>query len=299
MSVKPKPLEKGSKVGIVAPARSISPDKLKIAVNILQSWGLEVVEGKHLFKSHNIFAGTDLERVEDLQDMLDNPAIEAVICARGGYGTNRIVDFLNFEKFLQKPKWLVGFSDITLLHCEIHNLGIESIHGIMPLLFPKQTEETIESLRKTLFGETFNIQVPYHKLNKLGKSEGVLIGGNLSLLASTIGTSSDIETSGKILFIEDIDEYLYHIDRMMIHLYRVGKLKNLAGLIVGHFSWVKDNMDTQFGKTAYEIIFELIEQYDYPVAFQFPVGHERHNMSMVCGREILLEVTQENTVLHC
>ena len=242
--INPPYLKKNDKVAIIAPAKKVSPQDIKMAVQILESWGLEVILGKHLFKTYNQFAGTDAERTEDLQMMLDNPEIKAIICARGGYGTTRIVDKLDFSEFVIHPKWLVGFSDITVLHCQIHRLGIESIHGIMPLLFPKQTEQTIESLRKGLFGENLELHsIHEHSLNRQGETRGLLIGGNLSLFANNIGTPSDIDTKGKILFLEDVSEYLYHLDRMMIHLYRAEKLRNLAGLIIGQFSEIKDNKD--------------------------------------------------------
>jgi muramoyltetrapeptide carboxypeptidase len=295
--VSPKNLVSGSKVGIIAPAKKVSRQDLEMAIHILENWGLEVELGKHLFNSYNQFSGTDAERTEDLQNMLDNPDIQAIICARGGYGTIRIVDKLDFTKFMQSPKWVVGFSDITVLHCHLYNLGVESIHGVMPLLFPKQTEQTIESLHQVLFGNSSKLDVRPHLLNRLGITEGEMIGGNLSLFANTIGTSSEIDTTGKILFLEDVNEYIYHIDRMMIHLYRAGKLDNLAGLVIGQFTEIKDN-EIAFGYTVNEVIEELVREVNYPVCFDFPIGHEIHNLTMICGRRAKLSVSKEEVLLE-
>ncbi|MDX2301870.1 MAG: LD-carboxypeptidase [Microscillaceae bacterium] len=289
--IRPPFLKTGDQVGIVAPAKKVSRQEMEMAIQILEGWGLEVVLGKHLFSTHNQFAGTDTERTEDLQNMLDNPDIRVIFSARGGYGTIRVVDKLKFNQFIRYPKWLVGFSDITVLHCHLHNMGVKSIHGIMPLLFPKQTEQTIESLRKALFGEALEIHTLRHPLNRYGENEGRLIGGNLSLFANTIGTISEVSTEGKLLFLEDVNEYLYHIDRMMIHLYRAGKLRNLEGLIIGQFTQIKDN-EISFGKTVHEIIAEIVSEYSYPVCFDFPVGHEIHNMTMICGNRGRLLVDQ-------
>ncbi|MCU0448055.1 MAG: LD-carboxypeptidase [Microscillaceae bacterium] len=294
--ITPTPLQIGDKIGIVAPAKRVSQPEMEMAISILKNWGLEVVLGKNLYKSFNQFAGTDQERTEDLQTMLDRPDLKAIMCARGGYGTIRIVDKLDFTQFLQYPKWVVGFSDITVLHCHLQNLGIESMHGIMPLLFPKQTEQTIESLHQSLFGNPMPIENPAHPLNRLGEASGELIGGNLSLFANTIGTVSEVNTQQKILFLEDVDEYVYHLDRMMIHLYRAGKLKNLAALVLGQFSKVKDN-EVGFGKTVYEVIADLVSEYHYPVAYDFPIGHEIHNMTVICGRKGTLKNDAEKTVL--
>jgi muramoyltetrapeptide carboxypeptidase len=292
----PPYLQIGDKVGIIAPAKKVEPPEISHAISVLESWGLEVVLGEHLYKSHYVFAGTDLERTQDLQNMLDRQDIKGIICARGGYGTSRIVDNLDFTTFKQNPKWIVGFSDITVLHCEVHRQGIESIHGIMPLLFPKQTLATIDSLRQTLFGLPTQIEVPAQPLNRVGKAEGQMIGGNLSLLANIIGTPSEIDTTGKILFIEDVSEYLYHLDRMMVQLHRAQKLKHLAGLVVGEFSELRDQ-DNSFGKTVHELIADIVAPYDYPVAYNFPIGHEQHNLSIVCGRQAQFEVNETKAIL--
>lgn len=295
--ISPPALVQGDKVGIIAPARKVEPQEISHAIQILQEWGLEVILGEHLYKSHYVFAGTDLERTQDLQQMLDRQDIKAIICARGGYGTSRIVDKLDFTLFKQYPKWIVGFSDITVLHCEVHKQGFESIHGIMPLLFPKQTPETIETLHQALWGNPTTIQAIPSYLNRVGKTHGQLIGGNLSLLANVIGTPSEIDTTGKILFLEDVSEYLYHLDRMMVQLARAQKLKNLAGLIVGEFSEIRDQ-DNAFGKNVHELIADIVAPYAYPVAYNFPIGHEQHNLSVVCGRQATLIVETENIILQ-
>jgi muramoyltetrapeptide carboxypeptidase len=288
----PSYIKKGDKIGIVSTARIISKKEIYPAVKIFKEWGLEVVLGKHLFEEYNQFAGTDEQRTADLQQMLDEHSVKAIICARGGYGTVRIIDKLNFSNFIKKPKWIAGYSDVTVLHSHIHsNFGIETLHSTMPLNISenKFTEESLESFRKALFGEKITYSLKTSSLSRKGKAEGILVGGNLSILYSLIGTKSDINTNGKILFIEDLDEYLYHIDRMMMNLKRAGKLKNLAGLIVGGMSEMNDNK-IPFGKTANKIIAETIEEYNYPVCFNFPAGHKNDNRVLILGREIKFNV---------
>lgn len=288
----PSYIKKGDKIGIVSTARIISKKEIYPAVKIFKEWGLEVVLGNHLFEEYNQFAGTDEQRTADLQQMLDENSVKAIICARGGYGTVRIIDKLNFSNFIKKPKWIAGYSDVTVLHSHIHsNFGIETLHSTMPLNISenKFTEESLESFRKALFGEKITYSLKTSSLSRKGKAEGILVGGNLSILYSLIGTKSDINTNGKILFIEDLDEYLYHIDRMMINLKRAGKLKNLAGLIVGGMSEMNDNK-IPFGKTANKIIAETVEEYNYPVCFDFPAGHKNDNRVLILGREIKFNV---------
>lgn len=291
--IQPLYLKKGDKIGIVACARKISREEIQPAVDILKSWELEVVLGNNLFNADNQFSGTDNERAEDLQQMLDDSSIKAIISARGGYGTIRIIDLLDFSKFKQNPKWIIGYSDITVLHSHIHNLGYQTIHATMPINFMVNKEAT-ESLRKTLFGEKIEYKFESHPLNRNGKAEGQLIGGNLSLLYALSASISDIDTKGKILFIEDLDEYLYHIDRMMINLKRSGKFKKLAGLIVGGMTDMKDNT-VPFGKTAEELILDAVKEYDYPVCLNFPAGHIDKNMALIFGEHITFEV-KENKV---
>ncbi len=292
--ITPSYLKQGDKIGIVACARLISQEELLPALDILNSWGLEVVLGKNLFNTNNQFAGTDAERAEDLQSMMDDATIKAVISARGGYGTVRIVDRLDFTTFKKHPKWIIGYSDITVLHSHIHNFGIETLHATMPINFAKNKEAT-ESLKKALFGEGMNYQMELHELNRNGNAVGELIGGNLSLLYALSGSVSDVDTKGKILFIEDLDEYLYHVDRMVVNLKRSGKLEHLSGLVIGGMTDMKDNT-IPFGKTAEEIIMDAVKEYTYPVCFNFPGGHIDKNMAMYLGRKVNLSVGEKSTL---
>lgn len=290
-------LKPGDKIAITATARRITYPEIEMAVKVFQRWGLEVVIGQSIGASYNYFSGDDALRLQDLQQFLDDKTIKAIICARGGYGTTRIIDQVAFTRFRQHPKWVVGFSDVTALHCHIHNFGLESIHGIMPLLFPqKGTEDAIETLRKVLFGENLHYSAAPHEFNRVGTATGQLVGGNISMLHTLTGTRSDISTEGKILFLEDLCEYLYNVDRMMVHLDRSGKLANLAGLIVGDMSDMNDT-PVPFGKTAYEIILEHTGKYNYPVCYGFPVGHEPLNLALVCGRKAKLEVSDQEVKL--
>ena len=294
--IRPPYLNPGDKVAIVAPARKISPQEVAPAVALFRSWGLEPVLPEHLFDSDHQMAGTDSIRAAVLQQQLDDPAIRAIFCARGGYGTVRIIDRLDFTAFHRWPKWVVGYSDITVLHSHIHrHLGIETLHAIMPINIPQDAADgslpAIESLRKALFGEPLRHTCPPHRLNRKGTASGWLVGGNLSILYSLCGSPSDIDTDGKILFIEDLDEYLYHIDRMMTNLKRCGHLKGLAGLVVGQMSDMHDNT-IPFGRTAEEIVRDAVEEYGYPVCFNFPAGHNgTDNHALILGREARLEVS--------
>lgn len=292
--IQPSYLKKGDKIAIVASARKISLVEIEPAIAIFEKWGLEVVLSKNLFKSDNQFSGTDQERAEDMQTMLDDASVKAIISARGGYGTIRIIDKLDFTKFKQLPKWIVGYSDITVLHSHLHNLGIETIHATMPINFAKN-EEATESLRKALFGEQLIYETENHSLNKKGICEGEFIGGNLSLIYALTGSVSDIDTNGKILFIEDLDEYLYHLDRMMMNLKRSGKLSHIAGLVVGGMTDMKDNV-IPFGKTADEIILDAVKEYNYPVCFNFPAGHIDKNMAIYFGKKIQLKIENKITL---
>jgi muramoyltetrapeptide carboxypeptidase len=299
MMITPPFLKSGDKVGIAAPAGKVDAQKLNFAVDALESWGLEVVLGKNVFNHHHQFAGTDQERIADLQQLLDDTSIKAVLSARGGYGTLRIIDQLDFSNFAKRPKWVVGYSDITVLHAHIQtNFGIETLHAPMPSGFEKNSE-ALETLRKALFGESLKYDVQHGResnLTRKGKGIGVLTGGNLSLLYALTGSASDLDTTDKILFIEDLCEYLYHIDRMMQSLKRAGKLEKLKGLIVGGMTEMKDNQ-IPFGKAAEEIILEAVDEYKYPVCFNFPAGHIDRNFSLILGREVQLEVTETNTHL--
>jgi muramoyltetrapeptide carboxypeptidase len=291
----PPYLRKGDKVAIVSPARSITFEEVFPAMKLLQKWGLEVILGTHVFGKHHQFSGTDEQRRQDLQQMLDDPSIRAIIASRGGYGTIRIIDKLDFKKFALHPKWVVGYSDITVLHSHIHrHLGIQTLHATMPFSIKDQdvNKITTESLKKALFGEKISYSKHITFWDRTGLTEGELVGGNLSILYSLTGTPSDIETKGKILFLEDVDEYLYHLDRMMMNLRRSGKLTGLKGLVVGRFTDMKDN-EVPFGKDAHEIIRDAVKEYTYPVCFDFPAGHEKLNVALYLGRKSKLIVDKE------
>jgi muramoyltetrapeptide carboxypeptidase len=291
MLLRPPFLKKGDSVYVLSTARKITLEEIKPAIQTFEQWGLKVIVGDTIGLEDHQYAGTDTQRLIDFQKAIDNPSIKAIICARGGYGTVRMMDDINYDEFMKTPKWIVGFSDVTYLHTHIsNNIGIQCVHSIMPVQFPKSTVDAVETLRRELFGEPNDYTLAPHPLNRLGKAEGILIGGNLSILYSITGTRSGINTFGKILFIEDIDEYCYHIDRMMINLKRSGKLHNLAGVIVGAFSDIKDNV-IPFGKNACEIIAEHLEKFDYPVCFDFPAGHIADNRALGIGKIYKLNVT--------
>ena len=289
----PPYLQKGDSVAIVAPARSVSIEEMMPAITLFEEWCLKVVLSENLFAVHNQFAGTEAERAEDFQKMLDDEEIKAIFCARGGYGVVRIIDLLNFENFIHHPKWIVGYSDITVLHSHIHTrFGIETLHATMPInVYANPNYESTESMYDALFGKQLSYQIPTSSFSRVGEGKGELIGGNLSILYSLSATESDINTDGKILFIEDLDEYLYHVDRMMQNMKRSGKLNYLSGLIIGGLTEMKDNT-IPYGLTAEEIILEAVAEYDYPVCFGFPTGHADDNRALIMGREVSLNVSK-------
>lgn len=297
--ITPPFLQKGDTIAIAASARKITRDELQPAIDKFQSWGLNVITSSNIYSQDNQYAGTDEERVEGIQKLLDDPDVKAIVFARGGYGTVRIIDKLNFTSFIKSPKWIIGYSDITVLHSHIlQNFGIETIHATMPLNFTPLTEDredSVESLRRCLFGESISYTFENNEYNRDGQAHGTLIGGNLSILYSLPGSSSDIDTTGKVLFIEDIDEYLYHIDRMMLSLKRSGKLDNLSALIVGGFTDMKDN-EIPFGKTTQQIISESVNEYKYPVIFGFPAGHQPLNQPMIFGREVTVNAGEKVSI---
>ncbi|HEY9195493.1 MAG TPA: LD-carboxypeptidase [Mucilaginibacter sp.] len=285
----PPYLKKGDKIAITCPAKKL-PAPMTDAIALLQSWGLEVIIGDTLNASYHQFAGDDDLRARDLQRFIDDDSIKAIIAARGGYGTVRMIDKVDFDRFAQHPKWLVGFSDITVLHGHLFaGYHAQTIHGQMPVNIPDASARSLETLRKALFGEDLNYRFKSHAINKQGTAEGVLIGGNLSILVAILGSVSDPGYDNKILFIEDVGEYLYSVDRMLRCLDRAGKLKNLAGMVVGGFTDVKDN-DIPFGQTVPEIVMDVVGRYNYPVCFEFPAGHIPDNCSLVLGRRVSLEV---------
>ncbi len=292
----PKYLQQGDIVAIVTTARKINRDDIQKAIELLESWGLNAVVGRTIGKEDHQFGGTDDERITDFQQAMDNDSVSAIWCARGGYGTVRILDHLDFSKFKNNPKWIIGFSDVTALHSHIHNIGIQTLHALMPITVKSNTNEAIESLKKSLFGEPVEYTVPCESLNKYGYAEGELVGGNLSMLYSLLGSKSAIKTDGKILFIEDLDEYLYHVDRMMMNLKRNGYFDNLKGLIVGGMTKMNDNT-IPFGKNAEEIILDNIKEFDFPVCFNFPAGHLKDNSTLIFGKTAELNVQQHETSL--
>ncbi|HQZ25650.1 MAG TPA: LD-carboxypeptidase [Flavobacterium sp.] len=292
----PPSLQKGDTIAIVSTARKNIDDNLKPAIDLLHSWGLEVVIGKTIGLDNNQLAGTDAERAADFQQQLDNPNIKAIWCVRGGYGTVRMIDLLDFTKFKQSPKWIVGFSDVTVIHSYINNLNIATIHGAMPITVGKASVESIESLRKSLFGESLNYEIPFDAANRLGTAKGEIVGGNLSILYSLMGSNAQIDCKGKILFIEDLDEYLYHIDRMMMSLKRCGCFDGLNGLIVGTMTKMKDN-DIPWGKNANQIIEDVTKGYSFPILYNFPAGHFRDNRVLILGKQVSLELNATTSKL--
>ncbi|OCK43754.1 LD-carboxypeptidase [Tenacibaculum soleae] len=295
----PAYLQKGDTIAIVAPAGILKNRKYIIdkAKKLAETWGLKVVYGKYMFSQNNHFAGTDDERCEDFQQALDNPNIKAIWAARGGYGSVRILDKLDFTKFKESPKWVIGYSDITAFHNHIHNLGVETIHGMMGTSMqdnPQDIPETIETLRKALFGETLRYEISSFKMNRKGMVSGKLVGGNIAILASMLGSDSQISTEGKILFIEEIGEYKYSIDRMLQSLKRAGYFTKVKAVIVGDMTKVKKNT-TPWGSSIEQLILDVLPS-DIPVLFNFPAGHEPDNRALIMGRNIELNIKETTTV---
>ena len=295
--LRPPYLQKNDSVAVIAPASKVSASAISAAKNCMEAWGLQVLLGENVLAGYYEFSGTDEQRASDFQNAINDPTVAAIVCARGGYGCSRIVDRIDFSPLNERPKWLVGYSDTTVLHARMNRMNMESIHGIMLSGFPPDgcDSESTESLRKALFGELTNYQIPPHEMNKEGQVKAVLIGGNLTLIGHLQGTVDALKTDDRILFIEDVGEYLYNIDRIMIQLKRGGLLNGLKGVIVGTFNKMKDNVGSNFGKSSYEIIAEHMEELDIPVAFGFPAGHSELNMSLYLGREVYLSVTKEGT----
>ncbi|MEZ4876181.1 MAG: LD-carboxypeptidase [Flavobacterium sp.] len=289
--ITPPYLQKGDTVAIVSTARKNLEDNLKPSIDLLESWGLKVKIGTTIGLNYHQLAGTDAQRAADFQEQMDNPNIKAIWCVRGGYGTVRIIDMLDFTKFNQNPKWIVGFSDVTVLHSHLNRMGIQSIHGTMPISIPRATTEAKESLRKALFGEPLSYQFDCDILNHLGTAKGELVGGNLSILYSLLGSESAIDCTDKILFIEDLDEYLYHIDRMMLNLKRNGCLESLKGIIVGGMTKMNDN-EIPWGKNAFEIIEEVTKDLKIPIIYNFPAGHMADNRTLIMGRQVSIDVNE-------
>ena len=293
--ITPAYLQKGDTVAIVATARKNIDDNLKFATDLLTSWGLNIKVGSTIGLDLNQLAGTDEQRAKDFQDQMDNPNIKAIWCVRGGYGTVRMIDLLDFTKFKKSPKWVIGFSDVTVLHNHLNTMGFKSIHGIMPVS-SKATEEAKESFRKSIFGEKLSYKIDTHNMNRFGKATGTLVGGNLSILYSLLGSKSAIDCHDKILFLEDLDEYLYHIDRMMMNLKRCGCLENLKGIVVGAMTKMKDN-DIPWGKDALEIIQDITKNYKIPVIYNFPAGHIQDNRTLILGNNVSIDANAECSIV--
>jgi muramoyltetrapeptide carboxypeptidase len=298
--ITPPYLIPGDTVGIVAPARKVSRVEIAAFVNLLESWGLKYKFGKNLFGEKDQYSGSDEERAADFNDMLADPQVKAIIAGRGGYGSLRTLRLIDFSKFEKNPKWIAGFSDITVFHSYLnHYLNTESLHCLMPLNYkPGNTdiENSSESLRKALFGEKLEYFIPSFPGNRMGGANAELTGGNLSILYSLNGTGYYPEMRSKILFIEDIDEYYYHIDRMMMNLLLSGSLNNIKALVVGGFTDLKDNT-VPFGKNHIEIISEIVEKFKFPVAFSFPAGHQNENRTLIFGRKMQLKVEADRTTV--
>jgi len=297
----PPYLKPGDTIGLIAPAGFMPFEKMQNCIETLQNWGYNLSFGNTTHsESQNYFSGTDDERLTDLQQMLDDKNIKAILCVRGGYGLSRIIDRLDFKKFKKKPKWVVGFSDVTILHSHIFsNYKIVGLHAPMAAAFNEDgfSQPSVLSLKTALEGMPANYECSGNAFNKEGKAKGQLVGGNLCLLAHLIGTSSDIDTKNKILFLEDVGEYLYNIDRLLLQLKRSGKFKKLAGLIIGGFTDSKDT-ERSFGASANEIIYEQVKKYNFPICFDFPVSHGKENYALKIGGKYTLEVGKEKIVLE-
>ena len=296
----PKHLTKGSLIGITCPSGYVSKERVAYSIEVLERWGFRVTLGKTVGNEHFYFSGKDNERLSDLQSMMDNPEIESIIMARGGYGMSRIIDAINFTAFLQQPKWICGFSDITVLHNHIQaNYQIPTLHSPMSGHFKPSTEneDFLLSFYKELTGETVSIYAEPTHFNKQGIAEGILTGGNLALVTHLTGSNSEVDTDGKILFLEDVGEYLYNIDRMMMQLKRAGKFNNLAGLVFGGFTDLKDT-ERPYGQVVEELLLDKVKEYNFPVCFHFPVGHQDINYTLALGNYYSLTVTETGGVLE-
>ncbi|MDP4131761.1 MAG: LD-carboxypeptidase [Bacteroidota bacterium] len=302
----PSYLKPGDTIGITCPAGYMTQEEIQPAVQVLKSWGFNLRIGKTVGERDFGFGGTDTQRLADLQQMLDDPSIQAIMCARGGYGCVRIIDQLDFRKFAERPKWIIGFSDISVIHAQLnHQYHIASIHSKMCNSFPEHPElaekgqwESILSIRTVLSGGRVEYPVVYDASNRQGVGQGILAGGNLKTIETLAGTSSDLHTTGMILFLEDAGEYLYSIDRMFINLRRTGKLQNLSGLLIGGFRVKPDDPGEEFGKSVYNIVMDQVAGYRYPVCFNFPVGHQKLNYALKCGVRHELNITSDQVIFR-
>jgi muramoyltetrapeptide carboxypeptidase len=299
--IKPPFIKTGDTIAIVAPSGILKnrSEEIQKAKDLLNSWGLQVVVGKYVFQQNNHFAGTDDERCEDLQNALDDKSIKAIWCARGGYGTVRILDKLDYSKFRENPKWIIGYSDITALHNQIHNEGFESIHAMMCTSLQdsfEEIEQTIQTFKDAMFGNALHYNLKGSTYNKPGTITAPVIGGNLTMLHTMLGSKTSIDTSGKILFIEEIGEYKYHIDRMLQSLKRAGYFNNCKGLLVGDISKLRTNT-TLWGSSVEQLILDALDEFDFPIAFNMPAGHEKDNRALILGNTIKLTVSKDQTTI--
>lgn len=296
----PKYLPKNSTIGITCPSGYVSAERVQHAIVVLEKWGFKTRLGKTVGNEFHYFSGDDATRLADLQEMLDDPNIDAILMGRGGYGLSRIIDQIDFTNFLKHPKWICGFSDITVLHSHIQaQFGIPTIHSVMCGAFKPETEEAeyILSLRKALMGEELSYTFPSNEYNRLGETTAKMVGGNLAMLAHLTGSESQINTDGKILFIEDVGEHLYHIDRMLLNLKRSGQLSKLKGLLVGSFTDIEDT-DRPFGQTLEQIVSDKVKEYNFPVAFNFSCGHDEVNNTLILGAKYRFEVSEGGSNLE-
>lgn len=292
----PDYLNKGDKVGVVATAKKVHQTNTLKGIEILKGWDIEVIVGDHVFAEHRQFAGTDQQRAQDFQTMINDEEIKAIFMVRGGYGSTRIIDSIDFGKLREYPKWICGFSDITAIHSHLYNFGVASIHAPMPSFFYALEPDPMLWLKDTIFGKHQILEVNHHVLNNEGAVDAELVGGNLSIICHTIGTSSEIKTKGNILFIEDVGEQLYNLDRMMVQLKRAGLLNGIAGLIVGQFTEMKD--DDPFGLSANEIVHEHVQGENFPIAFNFPIGHSTNNYAVPIGVKCKFAVKTDHSTLE-
>ena len=297
--IQPSHLSQGDTIGIVCPSGNIPLEKVQICIQTLEKWGYKVKLGITVGAKKDSFSGTDQQRAEDLQTMFDDASVKAILCARGGYGASRIINTIHFQAFNKQPKWVIGFSDITVLHAAILQQNCMSIHGPMAAAFAKGEvgESYIQSLKQVLEGEKTSYTIPAHSMNTLGNAKAELVGGNLCILAHLIGSKNEVETSGKILFLEDVGEYHYNIDRLLIQCKNAGLFDNLAGLVIGGFTDLKDPA-SDFGATAYEIIKEHTSAYTYPICFDFPISHSLPNYAIKQGQQYSLEISEAGVCLQ-
>jgi muramoyltetrapeptide carboxypeptidase len=293
----PPNLKLKDKIAIICTARAVKANELQPALELLKQWGLIPVIGKTVGLKHHQFGGTDQERAQDLQEAINNPDVKAIWCARGGYGTARILDLIDFSPLLNHPKWIIGYSDVTALHLQLQHLGLVSLHAQMPLDIETKSNETLSSLKQTLFKKPYHFEYKSTFSSQSGECTGELIGGNLSVLFSVLGTQPISDFYQKILVLEDLDEYLYHIDRMMLNLYRTGVLSQISGFIIGGMSSMNDN-SIPFGSDAYQIIDEYTKKLNIPVAFDFPIGHTFDNLALCLGAKANLKISENNIILN-